>query len=180
MLTDGLEWCGLLWCFYQTLILTAPIHCRASIAETLMQRHISTNLMKKQTHLHLRWSEGEHIYSYFSFLGELFLKSIEKGFISSSHSSSSTFFLSSFGVSVSAPGEAVPKSSHLPENRFIWHLVKKLSQTSFAHLHAVIKLCVFFPWNTTASLLPPQTQKSQSPGPHHVHLLQRHHREHSD
>ncbi len=31
MLTDGLEWCGLLWCFYQTLILTAPIHCRASI-----------------------------------------------------------------------------------------------------------------------------------------------------
>ncbi len=26
--------CGLLWCFYQTLILTAPIHCRASIAET--------------------------------------------------------------------------------------------------------------------------------------------------
>ncbi len=40
----------LLWCVYQTLILTAPIHCRASIAETLMQRHISTNLMKKQTH----------------------------------------------------------------------------------------------------------------------------------
>ncbi len=33
--------------------------------------------------------------------------------------------------------------------------------------------------STTASLLPPQTQKSQSPGPHHVHLLQRHHREHS-
>ncbi len=29
--------CGLLWCFYQTLILTAPIHCRASITET----HIS-------------------------------------------------------------------------------------------------------------------------------------------
>ncbi len=49
MLTDGLECCGLLWCFYQTLILTAPIHCRASIAETLMQRHISTNLMKKLT-----------------------------------------------------------------------------------------------------------------------------------
>ncbi len=40
--------------------------------------------------------------------------------------------------------------------------------------------------NDTAALakkaqqLPPQTQKSQSPGPHHVHLLQRHHREHSD
>ncbi len=46
-LTDGLEWCGLLWCFYQTLILTAPIHCRASIAETLMQWHTSLNLMKK-------------------------------------------------------------------------------------------------------------------------------------
>ncbi len=56
MLTDGLECCGLLWCFYQTLILTAPIHCRASIAETLMQRHISTNLMKKQTHPDLGFS----------------------------------------------------------------------------------------------------------------------------
>ncbi len=32
--------------------------------------------------------------------------------------------------------------------------------------------------STAASLLPPQTQKSQSPDPHHVHLLQRHHREH--
>ncbi len=45
-----------------TLILTAPIHCRASIAETLMQWHISTNLMKKQTHLHLGWPEDEHIF----------------------------------------------------------------------------------------------------------------------
>ncbi len=44
-----------------TLILTAPIHCRASIAETLMQRHISSNLMKKQTHPDLGWSEGEYI-----------------------------------------------------------------------------------------------------------------------
>ncbi len=34
-------WTGVLWCFYQTLILTAPIHCRASVAETLMQRHKS-------------------------------------------------------------------------------------------------------------------------------------------
>ncbi len=40
---DDNWWTGVLWCFYQTLILTAPIHCRASITETLMQRHISTN-----------------------------------------------------------------------------------------------------------------------------------------
>ncbi len=53
-----------------TLILTAPIHCRASIAETLMQRHISPNLMKKQT---LGLPEGEYIFSKFSFLGELLL-----------------------------------------------------------------------------------------------------------
>ncbi len=35
-LTDGLEWCGLLWCFYQLfgLILTAPIHCWDSDAVT--------------------------------------------------------------------------------------------------------------------------------------------------
>ncbi len=30
-----------------TLVLTAPIHCRASIAETLVQWYISPNLMKK-------------------------------------------------------------------------------------------------------------------------------------
>ncbi len=46
-----------------TLILTAPIHYRASIGEILLQRHISPNLMKKQTHLHLWCSEGEHIFS---------------------------------------------------------------------------------------------------------------------
>ncbi len=44
-----------------TLILTAPIHCRASIAETVMQCYISPNLMKKQTHPHLGRPEGEHI-----------------------------------------------------------------------------------------------------------------------
>ncbi len=121
--------CGLLWCFYQTLILTAPIHCRASIdshsdgthslqsihwlsfwrhpftaehpltliltapihcrasidshsdgthslqsihwlsfwrhpftAEHPLLRHISPNLMKKQTHLHLWWPEGEILF----------------------------------------------------------------------------------------------------------------------
>ncbi len=35
-----------------TLILTAPIHCRGSIAEQEMEYYISPNLMKKQTHLH--------------------------------------------------------------------------------------------------------------------------------
>ncbi len=30
-----------------TLILTAPIHCRASIGEQVMQSYISPNLMKK-------------------------------------------------------------------------------------------------------------------------------------
>ncbi len=45
-----------------TLILTAPIHCRASIAETLMQRHISPNLMKKQTPLCLGWAKNEYIF----------------------------------------------------------------------------------------------------------------------
>ncbi len=61
----GVVWitCGLLWFLSAvwTLILTAPIHYRASIAETVMQCYISPNLMKKQTHLHLG----------FSFLAEL-------------------------------------------------------------------------------------------------------------
>ncbi len=57
-----------------TLILTAPIHCRGSIAEEVMECYIYPNLMKKHTHLHLGWPEGEHIFSqiFFTFLGELF------------------------------------------------------------------------------------------------------------
>ncbi len=51
--------------------LTAPIHCSASIAETVMQCYISPNLMKKQTHPNLSWTEGEEICSKHSFLHEL-------------------------------------------------------------------------------------------------------------
>ncbi len=50
-----------------TLILTAPIHCRASIAETVMQCYISPNLMKKQTHLHLGWPKD--IFQQIKFFG---------------------------------------------------------------------------------------------------------------
>ncbi len=56
-----------------TLILTAPIHCRGSIAEQVMECYISQNLMKKQNHLLLEWPEAEYILTKFSFLGELLL-----------------------------------------------------------------------------------------------------------
>ncbi len=37
-----------------TFILTAPIHCRGSIGDQVMQRYLSKSVqMKKQTHLHL-------------------------------------------------------------------------------------------------------------------------------
>ncbi len=71
-------WTGVVWNIVMflsavwTLILTAPIHCRGSIAEQVMECYISPNLMKKQTHLHIGWPEGEHISSKFLFLGELF------------------------------------------------------------------------------------------------------------
>ncbi len=61
----GVVWitCGLLWCFYQLfgLNLTAPIHCRGSIGEQVMQCSKSVP-MKKQTHLHL-----EHFQQIFIF-----------------------------------------------------------------------------------------------------------------
>ncbi len=72
-------WTGVVWIIVMflsavwTLILTAPIHCRGSIAEQVMECYISPNLMKKQTHLHLRWPEDEEIFITFSFVGELFL-----------------------------------------------------------------------------------------------------------
>uniref|UniRef100_A0A8C1L6B1 Protein tyrosine kinase 7 (inactive) n=1 Tax=Cyprinus carpio TaxID=7962 RepID=A0A8C1L6B1_CYPCA len=49
------------------LILTAPIHCRASIAETLMQCCISTNLMKTQTRVCVCVCAGRGVF------GEVFL-----------------------------------------------------------------------------------------------------------
>ncbi len=58
-------WTGVLWIIVMflsavwTLILTAPIHCRGSINEQVIELRISPNLMKKQTHLHLGWPEGE-------------------------------------------------------------------------------------------------------------------------
>ncbi len=52
-------WTGVVWIIVMflsavwTLILTAPIHCRGYIAETVMQCYISPNLMKIQPlHLH--------------------------------------------------------------------------------------------------------------------------------
>ncbi len=51
MLIDGLEWCGLLVDYCDvlsvwTLILTAPIHCRASICAQVMKCYISPNLFQ--------------------------------------------------------------------------------------------------------------------------------------
>ncbi len=48
-----MDWSAVDYC--DVFILTAPIHCRASIAETLMQRHISTNLIQTKFHF-------QHIY----------------------------------------------------------------------------------------------------------------------
>ncbi len=54
MLIDGLEWCDYLWIIVMflsvvwTLILTAPIHCRWSIGEQVMECYISPNLMRNK------------------------------------------------------------------------------------------------------------------------------------
>ncbi len=74
-LIDGVVWIivmflSVVW----TLILTAPIHCRASIAEQVIQCYISPNLMKKQTHLHPgKHTEGEDMFSKGLFVCELFV-----------------------------------------------------------------------------------------------------------
>ncbi len=58
--------CALLWCFL-TLILTAPIHCRGSIGEQVMLDFPKSVEIKKQSHLHLGWSEDEYILANFNF-----------------------------------------------------------------------------------------------------------------
>ncbi len=52
-------WTGVLWCFYQTLILTAPIHSDGTHSLTAVY-HISPNLMKQQPPL--GWTEKECIF----------------------------------------------------------------------------------------------------------------------
>ncbi len=54
-----------------TLILTAPIHCRGSIAEQVKECYISPNL----THLHLGWPEGEYIFQQIFIFGWTCFKS---------------------------------------------------------------------------------------------------------
>ncbi len=60
MLTDGLEWCGLLVILLSavwTLILTAPIHCRGSTGEQVMDAEFLQICSDEETHLHLGWPE---------------------------------------------------------------------------------------------------------------------------
>ncbi len=55
MLTDGL------WIIVMFL---SDSHCNGTHSHPLL-RHIFTNLIKKQTHSNLGWTEGERIYTHF-------------------------------------------------------------------------------------------------------------------
>ncbi len=50
------------------LILMAPIDCRGSISEQVRLNFPKTVQMKKQTHLHLGWPEGEQMFSNYFFV----------------------------------------------------------------------------------------------------------------
>ncbi len=66
---DGLEWCGLLWCFYQLIRLSFwrhPFTTEDPLVNKVMGCYISQNLLQKQTHLHLGWPEGEYIFVFVS------------------------------------------------------------------------------------------------------------------
>ncbi len=65
-LKENKLWTGVVWIIGMflsavwTLILTAPIHCRGSTGEQV--KFSKSDVMKKQTHLHFRWPEGEYIF----------------------------------------------------------------------------------------------------------------------
>ncbi len=69
MLTDGLEWCGLMWCLYLLLDSHSDgTHSLQSIhwwTSDMMLNFSKSVLMKKQTHLHLRLSEHESFSTHF-------------------------------------------------------------------------------------------------------------------
>ncbi len=77
MLTDGLEWCGLLVDYCDVFITCLNsysdgthslqrIHWWASDSIQNFPKSVYT---KKQTHLHLRWSKGKYVFSKVSFFG---------------------------------------------------------------------------------------------------------------
>ncbi len=59
MLTDGLEWCGLLVDYCDVFISCLDSHSDGTHSLPLVSNGISPNLMKKQTRLHLGRPEGE-------------------------------------------------------------------------------------------------------------------------
>ncbi len=70
----GVVWitCGLLWCFFSavwTLILTAPIHCRGSIVEQVMQCYFSLDEICHSTvrshRAHTLFPRNKNIFHYF-------------------------------------------------------------------------------------------------------------------
>ncbi len=73
-----IEWSGvgLLWCVYQLFGFLFWWH-PFTAEDPLLRKWRNANVfksvhMKKQTHLHLGWPEGEYVFSTFSFWGELF------------------------------------------------------------------------------------------------------------
>ncbi len=55
-------------------VLTAPIHCRGSIIEQVMNAtFLQICSDEETTYLHLGWTDSKYIFSTFFFLGELFL-----------------------------------------------------------------------------------------------------------
>ncbi len=82
MLTDGLKWCGLLVEYCDVFISCLDFHSDGTHslqrihwwARDVMLHFYKSVMLKKQTHLHLGWPEGEYICSKFSFLGKPFLR----------------------------------------------------------------------------------------------------------
>ncbi len=84
MLTDGLDWFGLLVDYCDVFISCLDSHSDGTHslqrihwwASDVMMNFSKSVMMKKQNHLHLDWPEGAWIFNKFSFLAELFLKLI--------------------------------------------------------------------------------------------------------
>ncbi len=74
MYWSGVDYCDVFISVW-TLILTAPIHCRASTGDAMLYFSKSVQ-MKKQTHLHLGWSENIALAS-LHFWGNCSFKSIK-------------------------------------------------------------------------------------------------------
>ncbi len=162
-----------LWCFYQLFGLSFWWHPFTAEDPLVNKCYISLNLMKKQTHLHLWWLEGEYIFNTLKFLGELFFHTVHcsqteciilPSILFSRIVSKVVVCLSAFFIWLSLSTSGAPFSHFSCRHVHLW---REKSQQMTVHLLSCRQgWCFLLPWKLTGESscsAVPDTKRTKSP-----------------